>query len=115
MALHDGRSPLGVQPKDVPTVMTQKTYPYTAWRLLPSFRPTQVAIKGQYPNHPYWLVTDTGRILGVSEVFDTRADAIAAGRAKLEVMSVKQADLDALKASWNRLHQARNSGESPAA
>lgn len=89
LALHDGRSPLGVQQKDVPTVMTQKTYPYTTWRLLPSFRPTQVVIKGQYPNHPEWLLTDTGRILGVSEVFDTHADAIAAGRAKLVVMSDK--------------------------
>ena len=68
--------------------MTQKTHPYTAWRLLPSFKPTQVVIAREYSaNHPYWLVTDTGRILGVTEVFDTHADAIAAGRAKLEVMS----------------------------
>ena len=77
--------------------MPQKTYPYTAWRLapgawrlLPSFKPTQVVISGAYSaNHPNWLLTDKGRIVGVSEVYDTHADAIAAGRAKLEAMSDK--------------------------
>lgn len=90
MALHDGRSLVGPTQKDVPTVMPQKSYPYTAWRLLPSFKPTQVVIAGTYSaNHPYWLLSDTGRIFGVSEVYDTHADAIAAGRAKLEAMSDK--------------------------
>lgn len=70
--------------------MTQKTYPYTAWRLLPSFKPTQVVISGTYSaNHPYWLLTDKGRIIGESEVFDTCDDAIAAGRAKLAAMGDK--------------------------
>ena len=96
--------------------MTQKTYPYTAWRLLPSFRPTQVAIKGQYPNHPEWLLTDTGRILGVSEVFDTRADAIAAGRAKLEAMSDKYRAMGvSIQKKTQALDAAEKAGESPAA
>ena len=89
MALHDGRSLVGPTQKDVPTVMTQKSYPYTAWRLLPSFKPTQVVINDQYPNHPEWLLSDTGRIFGVSEVHDTCEAAIAVGRAKLEAMSDK--------------------------
>lgn len=70
--------------------MSARTYPYTAWRLLPSFKPTQVVISGTYSaNRPYWLLTDKGRIIGDSEVHDTCEAAIAAGRAKLEAMSDK--------------------------
>jgi len=70
--------------------MTAKTYPYTAWRLLPSFKPVPVEIARVYADYrPEWLVTNKGTIVGVNTVYDTQADAIAAGRARLEAMSDK--------------------------
>jgi len=66
------------------------SFPCTAWRLTPSFKPTTVQIVREYSaKHPEWVCSDTGRLFDRRELFDTQEAAIAAGRDKLDVMGVK--------------------------
>lgn len=70
--------------------MTAETkFPYTAWKLTPSFKPTEVVIKSEYQGN--WgseeithLISDSGRYYSVGEIYATRPDAIAGGRARLK-------------------------------
>ena len=68
--------------------MTAETnFPYTAWKLTPSFKPAEVVIKSAYrawgPGEATHLISDSGRYYLVGEIYATRDDAIADGRARL--------------------------------
>jgi hypothetical protein len=69
--------------------------PYTAWVLMPSFKPAQVELVHQYPGQGWSRGpathhgTSAGKYYSLSEIHATKADAIAAGRAKLEEMQAK--------------------------
>ena len=70
--------------------MTADTkFPYTAWTLAPSFKPTEVVIESGYQGN--WgskevthLISESGRYYAVGEIYATRADAIAGGRVRLK-------------------------------
>ena len=87
--------------------MTARTYPYTAWVLLPSFKPKQVKLVGRYVSYgpDYGDVTEDRQRYDIADIHPTPADAIAAGYARLakqqkaidkqvETMKKKKAALD---------------------
>ena len=68
---------------------TETKFPYTAWKLTTSFKPTEVVIDSEYQGD--WgskeathLISDSGRYYAVGEIYATRADAIAGGRVRLK-------------------------------
>ena len=68
---------------------TATNFPYSAWKLSPSFKPTEVVIESAYEGN--WgkkevthLISDSGRYYPVGDIYATRADAIAGGRKRLE-------------------------------
>jgi hypothetical protein len=63
--------------------MTDRTYPYTAWTLQPSFKPVKVKIVGPYGNGRFWDRSDAGKDFAIESLFATKADAIASGRSRL--------------------------------
>ena len=70
--------------------MTAETkFPYTAWKLTPSFKPTEVVIESAYEGN--WgkkevthLISGSGRYYPVCDIYATHVDAIAGGRKRLE-------------------------------
>lgn len=67
-----------------------RTYPFTAWRLMPSFEPVQIEIVRQYSDlHPEWLYDANGRIYIDSTLFSTKDEAVADGRSRVEAMVKK--------------------------
>lgn len=73
--------------------MTQRTYPYTGWVLLPSFKPTEVLfIKPYWPSEPSrGDESGSGKHYPLSWIHPTREAAIAFGWKEVERM---QADID---------------------
>lgn len=73
--------------------MTNRTYPYKAWVLQPSFKPVEVELVGRYASYSidYGDQTASGKSYPLKELFPTKAEAIAEGHRRLD----KQAeDLD---------------------
>lgn len=62
--------------------MADRTYPYTAWTLKPSFKPVQVTLVRAYASLQYqntWDVSESGRFYSIEELFPTKQAAIDAG------------------------------------
>lgn len=57
-------------------------FPYTAWRLTPTFKPVEVVIARRSQS---WLISDQGKYLCSSEVYPTKAEAIEDGRKRIAV------------------------------
>ncbi len=63
-----------------------RTYPYTGWVLLPSFRPFELTFTeryGSWSSNDYGDQTETGKTYQTSEIFPTKGDAITEGRRRL--------------------------------
>ena len=73
--------------------MTTRTYPYTAWVLLPSFKPEQVTLVEKYDSYFYNTLdlTESRKRYDLAELHPTREAAIAVGREKL---TNQQQDID---------------------
>lgn len=75
--------------------MSERTYPYKAWVLMPSFKPVEVELIASYSG--FWSKsqsfekTATGKVYEIgTELFPNKAAAIAAGRKKIDE---QQADI----------------------
>lgn len=66
--------------------MTNKTrtYPYTAWRLMPSFKPVQVTLIARHRYDSDYDTDDNETNRHISNLFASKAAAIAEGRARVE-------------------------------
>lgn len=83
--------------------MTERSYPYKAWTLMPSFKPAEVELVNQYssmPGHQHMDVTAKGKIYyaGIN-LYPSKDAAIEAGRAQLKA---QQADLDKRQERLNK-------------
>jgi hypothetical protein len=76
-------------------------YPYKRWRLMPSFKPVEVEIVRA--SEGYWKrgnpIDSKGKVYERSELFDSKADAIAFGRSQL---ANQQADIDKRQAKLDK-------------
>jgi hypothetical protein len=72
--------------------MSNKSYPYDAWVLTPSFKPKQVKFNEpcRYGEH-YGDSTESGKVYHHSEIYPDLKSAITAGWGKVEI---QQADID---------------------
>lgn len=74
--------------------MSERTYPYKAWALLPSFKPVEVELVERWGNFGQYLNYDRaakGKVYHVElELHASKAEAIAAGRKKIDE---QQADI----------------------
>lgn len=74
--------------------MPERTYPYKAWTLQPSFKPVEVELVSQYGcwgSGCDWDKTEKGKCFNVErDLYPTKAAAIAVGR---ERVAAQQADL----------------------
>jgi len=64
-----------------------RTYPYKAWALLPSFKPTEIELKAAYASYShqdYGDVSVTGKVYARSEIYPTKEAAIAGGWARVK-------------------------------
>lgn len=69
--------------------MSERTYPYKAWVLMPSFKPAEVELVSNYGL--YYDETAKGKIYHIKHsLYPTKAAAIAEGREKIEE---QQADI----------------------
>lgn len=74
--------------------MTKREYPRTVWVLQPSMKPVQVEIVkpakswGRFDDGDF---SAKGKWYGLANMFETKADAIAAGRRGLSAQEVKLA------------------------
>jgi len=69
--------------------MSERTYPYKAWVLMPSFKPAEVELVSNYGL--YYDETAKGKIYHIKHsLYPTKAAAIAAGRKKIDE---QQADI----------------------
>jgi hypothetical protein len=73
-----------------------KTYPYAAWVLKPSFKPAQVTITEPYrafSNSNLWEIAEGGRAYAHSELYPTKEAAIAAGWERVHATEAKVAKM----------------------
>jgi len=63
----------------------ERSYPYKAWILMPSFKPVEVEFVQEYRSfsESYGDVTDKGKIVRKDEIFASKEAAISAGHARL--------------------------------
>ncbi len=65
-------------------------FPYTAWRLTPSFKPVEVVIGRSYKAWDGdFLVSERGKYLRGSEVFPTKEQAVEFGRKRIAEMEAE--------------------------
>jgi len=81
--------------------MNITTYPTTAWRLLPSFKPAEVTLVRRQFDHSYpeWHATGKGPSYHSNRLHPTKHAAIAAGRTEVAKL---EADLLKRRASLNK-------------
>lgn len=77
----------------------KREYPYTAWVLLPSFKPVQVTLVEKNPySFGDWDRTETGKAYYTKDLHTTKAEAITDGQrqiAKAESdLTKRRANLD---------------------
>lgn len=81
----------------------ERTYPYSAWVLQPSFKPKEVTFVRHSTNwngsEDYGCETQSGKCYQRSQIHPTKAAAIAFGREEVKRM---QGDLDKKQASLNK-------------
>ena len=92
-----------------------KEFPYTAWRLTPSFKVEQVEIVGPYTGHRSWFrhykADIKGRNHAPCELFATKAEAIGTGRRQL---AGKEAKLAKMRANLDKKIAALDKAEAQA-
>ncbi|MGU9816054.1 hypothetical protein ACU684_11760 [Pseudomonas sp. LF135] len=74
--------------------MSKTKYPYMAWVLMPSFKPKEIEIVREGSRSNHYQHTDrnsSGKHYALSDLHETKADAVSAGLAKLEVQREAQA------------------------
>lgn len=94
--------------------LTQRTYPYKAWVLQPSFKPIEVTLVEAY----HWLnghradVSDAGKHFLLKDIHPTKEAAIAYGWTQVERI---QADIDKRTENLRKKRAALNkaAGQSP--
>jgi hypothetical protein len=62
--------------------MAERSYPYKAWTLMPSFKPVEVEFREKYASwsfQDYGDVTTTGKLVARVDIFPTKDAAIAGG------------------------------------
>lgn len=72
--------------------MTERTYPYQAWVLKPSFKPALVTIERAYKSYSspnQWDVAEGGKLYSMSELFPTQERAIEVGWQRIHEMEAK--------------------------
>lgn len=65
----------------------ERTYPYKAWTLLPSFKPVEVELVGRYASYShqdYGDRTAKGKVYALGDIFLSKENAIAAGWLRIE-------------------------------
>lgn len=65
-----------------------RTYPFTAWVLMPRYKPVEVEFVSSSWN-PEWSRTETGKRVHCKDHWHTRAEAIAVGRQRLDEQEAK--------------------------
>ena len=89
---------------------TNRTYPYTAWTLQPSFKPVEIVITAIADT--WGMVeydkTAVGKRYHTGDLFKTKAAAIAEGRRRLDK---QQADLDLKAANLAKRRAALDKAE----
>jgi len=82
---------------------SNKTFPYTAWRLMPSFKPAAVEIVGRYSGPRSWLrrhvECSKGKTYEPRDLFDSKREAIEWARGQL---NLKQAAADKVQANIDK-------------
>jgi len=82
----------------------ERTFPFTAWRLLPGFTPAKVVLVKQYDGYGgKRLVSDKHKYYKESDIFDSPKAAIDEGFARL---SAQEAHIDKLRAGIDKKHAA---------
>lgn len=72
--------------------MTDRTYPYTAWTLTPSFKPKPVTLVSCYAAYAEtWDVSESEKSYHVADLFPTKDAAIAAGWESIHEQEAKLA------------------------
>ena len=81
--------------------MTERTYPYQGWVLMPSFKPKEVTLTSRYgyASQDYGDLTDSSKLYALSDIFPDKASAIAAGWERLREQQVK---LDKVQGNINK-------------
>lgn len=94
--------------------MTKRSYPYKAWTLMPSFKPVEVELVGNYDSslgYQHMDVTAKGKIYFVGQdLWPSKEAAIAAGRAKVKAMQDK---IDKQLMALHKKTQALDKAEKP--
>jgi len=94
--------------------MTKRSYPYKAWTLMPSFKPVEVELVGNYDSslgYQHMDVTAKGKIYFVGQnLWPSKEAAIAAGRDQLKA---QQADLDKRQERLNKRTSALDKADQP--
>lgn len=89
--------------------MNERTYPYTAWVLQPSFKPKEVELVKHYTSFggtDYGDETASKKVYRLDEIFASKADAIAEGWRRVEKqqsdLEKRQESLDKKKAALTK-------------
>lgn len=98
--------------------MSNRSYPYKAWALTPSFKPVEVELVNCYGHGwqsiDYGDLTATGKFYAIEKLHASKALAIAAGWAAVEA---QQAKLDKMSITLGKkraaLNKAANAGAHP--
>jgi hypothetical protein len=71
--------------------MSERTYPYTAWTLKPSFKPYEVTIVEAYrwSGGGSWEITASEKAVPLSDLFPTKQAAIDAGWDRIHAQEAK--------------------------
>ena len=77
--------------------MTTTTFPYTAWVLMPSFKPVEVTFVDTYCGE--WHKTQAGKAYHHTVIHQTKAAAITCGLADLKK---QQAAIDKMQQNLNK-------------
>jgi hypothetical protein len=91
--------------------MSKRKYPRQAWVLLPSFKPKELTIVEHCRNWGAgmdWDYADGGKAYNVDKLFDTKSDAITAGRAQIAKL---QADIAKRQDTLNKRIAALDKAE----
>lgn len=76
----------------------ERSYPYKAWVLMPSFKPAEVELVKKYESYSfldYGDLTATGKCYQRGEIYATKEDALTGGHLRLEKSRAQIAKLQA--------------------
>jgi hypothetical protein len=76
--------------------MSERTYPYDAWTLQPSFKPVRVTLVKSYGSLSFaghWDLNEKGKSFAVSDLFPTKEAAIERGWERIHEQEAKLAKM----------------------